>query len=51
MVAISYLPHTFKVLWAPVIDTTLSNRIWYLLSTVVTGVLDDLRRASCRWTQ
>ena len=29
IVAVSYLPHTFKVLWAPVIDTTLTSRAWY----------------------
>jgi len=39
LIAVSYLPHTFKVLWAPVIDTTLSNRAWYWIANVVTGGL------------
>jgi len=38
IVALSILPQTWKVLWAPVLDTTLSARSWYLLSTVVTGL-------------
>jgi MFS family permease len=39
LVAVSYLPHSFKVLWAPVIDTTLSSRTWYWIANAVTGSL------------
>ena len=39
LIAVSYLQYTFKVLWAPVIDTTLSSRAWYWIANVVTGGL------------
>jgi MFS transporter, PAT family, beta-lactamase induction signal transducer AmpG len=38
LIAISYLPHTWKFLWAPVVDTTLKRKQWYLLSAVASGV-------------
>jgi MFS transporter, PAT family, beta-lactamase induction signal transducer AmpG len=38
LVALQYLPQTWKVLWAPLIDTTLSARHWYLISVLVTGL-------------
>lgn len=31
MVAMNYLPNTWKVLWAPLVDTTLSARTWYMI--------------------
>ncbi len=31
LVAISFVPQTWKFLWAPVADTTLSRKSWYLL--------------------
>lgn len=31
VVAMNYLPNTWKVLWAPLVDTTFSARIWYLV--------------------
>ena len=31
MVAMNYLPNTWKVLWAPLVDTTFSARIWYMI--------------------
>ena len=31
VVAMNYLPNTWKVLWAPLVDTTLSARIWYVI--------------------
>jgi MFS family permease len=34
LIAVGMLPHTWKFLWAPVVDTTLSRRAWYLLSAV-----------------
>lgn len=33
--AIGMLPHTWKFVWAPVVDTTLTRKRWYLLSTVL----------------
>jgi MFS transporter, PAT family, beta-lactamase induction signal transducer AmpG len=38
LVALQYLPQTWKVLWAPLIDTTLSTRQWYLISALLTGL-------------
>jgi len=38
LVALSYVPHTWKFLWAPIVDTTLSRKQWYLLSAGVTAV-------------
>jgi PAT family beta-lactamase induction signal transducer AmpG len=35
LVALSYIPHTWKFLWAPVADTTLSRKTWYLLAGLV----------------
>jgi len=39
LAAISYLPQTWKVLWAPIIDTTLTAKRWYFISTAVTGLI------------
>jgi MFS family permease len=38
LVALSYVPHTWKFLWAPIADTTLSRKQWYLLAAGVTAV-------------
>ena len=38
LVALAVLPHTWKVLWAPVVDTTLSTRRWYVLAAVVSSL-------------
>ncbi len=38
LVAVGMLPHTWKFLWAPVADTTLSRRAWYLLSVLVSAL-------------
>jgi hypothetical protein len=38
MVAMTYLPNTWKVLWAPVIDTTLSARRWYMIGIGITAL-------------
>lgn len=35
LVALSYLPHTWKVLWAPLVDSTLTRQRWYLAAAVV----------------
>jgi len=33
LLAISYLPHTWKFLWAPVVDTTMTPKRWHVLAT------------------
>jgi len=38
LVALSYVPHTWKFLWAPIADTTLSRKRWYLLSAVASAI-------------
>ncbi len=35
LVALAILPQTIKVLWAPVVDTTLSAKTWYLLAVAI----------------
>lgn len=32
LIAISFIPHTWKFLWAPVADTTLNRKTWYLIA-------------------
>ncbi len=39
LAAWSLAPQTWKVLGGPLVDTTLSNKSWYAISAVVTGVL------------
>jgi MFS family permease len=36
--ALSVLPQTWKVLWAPLVDTTLSPKVWFLLGAVGVGL-------------
>lgn len=38
LIAASYIPQTWKFLWAPVADTTLSRKTWYLLAGLVSAV-------------
>lgn len=38
LVAWSLFPQTWKVVWAPIVDATLNNKVWFLLSAVVIGV-------------
>lgn len=38
LVAWSLFPQTWKVVWAPIVDTTLNNKLWYLVSAVVVGI-------------
>ena len=38
LIAVSYIPQTWKFLWAPVADTTLSRKTWYLLAGLVSAV-------------
>ena len=32
LIALSFIPQTWKFIWAPLVDTTLSRRRWYVLS-------------------
>ena len=38
LVAASYVPQTWKFLWAPLADTTLSRKTWYLSAGLVSAV-------------
>jgi len=38
LAAASTLPQTWKVLWAPLTDTTLSPKLWYLIGAVGVGL-------------
>jgi len=38
LVALGVLPQTWKFLWAPVVDVTLDQRKWYLISAVMSAV-------------
>jgi MFS family permease len=37
LVAVSFIPHTWKFLWAPIADTTLERKTWYLLAAAVSA--------------
>lgn len=37
LIAISFIPHTWKFLWAPIADTTLSRKTWYMLAVVASS--------------
>jgi MFS transporter, PAT family, beta-lactamase induction signal transducer AmpG len=38
LVAISFIPQTWKFLWAPIADTTLTRKRWYLVAAVISAV-------------
>jgi len=38
LVAVSFIPQTWKFLWAPVADLTLTRKNWYALSAVFSGI-------------
>jgi len=38
LIAASFIPQTWKFLWAPVADTTLSRKTWYLLAGAVSAL-------------
>jgi MFS transporter, PAT family, beta-lactamase induction signal transducer AmpG len=38
LIALSFIPQTWKFLWAPLVDTTLCQRKWYVLAALVTSV-------------
>jgi MFS transporter, PAT family, beta-lactamase induction signal transducer AmpG len=37
LIGSTYLPNTLKVLWAPLVDTTLTAKRWYMLATALTA--------------
>lgn len=37
LVALSYVPHSWKFFWAPLADTTLTRKRWYILSALVSA--------------
>lgn len=38
LMAVSIIPHTWKFAWAPLVDTTLSRKRWYLIGNVTSSV-------------
>ncbi|HEX9251236.1 MAG TPA: MFS transporter [Ignavibacteriaceae bacterium] len=38
IIAVTLLPNIFKFVWAPLVDTTLSVKKWYLISNVITAI-------------
>ena len=38
LVAVSFIPQTWKFLWAPVADTTLTRKTWYLIGAVISAL-------------
>jgi MFS family permease len=38
LVAVSLIPQSWKFLWAPIADTTLSRKRWYVLASVVSAI-------------
>jgi MFS family permease len=38
LIAVSYLPQTAKILWAPIIDTTLTRKQWHVIGTTLTAI-------------
>lgn len=38
LVASSVLPHTWKFAWAPIVDTTLSRKTWYLIGSLLSAL-------------
>ena len=38
LIAIYYLPQTWKFLWAPIVDTTLTRKRWYLIGASMSGL-------------
>lgn len=38
LVAATLLPHIFKFIWAPLVDTTLSFKKWYIIASVISSI-------------
>ena len=39
LAALSLFPQTWKFVWAPLVDTTLNNKLWFLISAIASGLL------------
>jgi len=37
LIAISYIPHTWKFAWAPIADTTLTRKTWYVIACLLSA--------------
>src|SRR5579863_5221319 len=38
LIALFFIPQTWKFLWAPIVDTTLSHKGWYLIGATLSAV-------------
>jgi len=38
LIALGLAPHTWKFLWAPIADTTLTRKSWYLITSVLSAI-------------
>ena len=38
LMAVSFIPNTWKFLWAPVVDITFTPKLWYTLAALLTGI-------------
>jgi MFS family permease len=38
VVALSYVPHTWKFAWAPLVDTTMTRKRWYVLGALLSSI-------------
>jgi len=38
LIALSYIPHPWRFLWAPLVDTTLTRKRWYTMATLACGL-------------
>jgi PAT family beta-lactamase induction signal transducer AmpG len=38
LIALSLVPQTWKIVWAPLVDTTLNSKLWYLMAAVASAV-------------
>ena len=38
LVALGYVPHTWKFAWAPLVDTTLTRKRWYVLGALLSSI-------------
>jgi len=37
LIALSYIPHTWKFAWAPIADTTLTRKTWYVIACLLSA--------------
>ncbi len=38
LIATTFVPHIFKFIWAPLIDTTLSFKKWYWIASIISSI-------------